>query len=274
MIYFFFSGFFIVLSAVFLFRRKKKQDKVERMLSAKNISIASVIEAFKKSSNHLPGEFKKGIEIEGTVASEKFLKAPFSGQKAVYFMLRLEQEYQMEEAFTNQSGERSKKWVNKSDLIYEKEKYVPFSLKDENGKINVALEGSEITPDVSYSSYEKNSIYTIPERIQESEEVFNDLVELQNELEDKNKDKTILGYKLTEYILPVDQKLYALGAAFERDGEIFVGRGQKQPFVVSVNSSEKIYSRLEQRILQFFIAAILLFLISLVLFFYGMSEVM
>lgn len=274
MIYFLFSGFFLVISGVFLFRRKKKQDKVERMLSAKNISITSVVNAFNSTSSGIPEAFKKGIEIEGTVLADNVLKAPFSGQKSVYFMLRLEQEYQMEEAFTNQSGERSKKWVNKSDLIYEKEKYVPFQLKDENNFIDVALEGSEITPEVSYTSYEKNTIYTIPERIKESDVVYKDLTELQQQLADKNKDKTILGYKLTEYTLPVDQKLYALGAVYKNNGKLFIGRGEKHPFVVSINSSEKIYNRLEQRILQFFIAAILCFLTSLVLFFYGMSEVM
>lgn len=274
MIYFLFSGFLLILSGVFLFRRKKKQEKVERMLSAKNVSIGSVIKAFEKSDGKVPASFQKGIEIEGDVLVGESLLAPFSGQNVVYYMLRLEQEYQVEETFANQSGVRSKKWVNKSDLIYEKEMYVPFQLKDPGGVINVALEGSEITPGVSYSSYEKNNSYTIPERIKKSTTVYKDLLALKEDLNTNNQDKTILGYKLIEYILPVKQKLYALGTVSKREGEVFIGRSVNQPFVVSVNSSEKIYNRLEQRILQFFLIAILCFLVSLVLFFYGMSEVM
>lgn len=274
MIYFLFSVFFLIISVVFLFRRKRKQDKVERMLSAKNISIAAVVEAFKTTQHEISDDFKKGIEVEGKVVAKKLLTAPFSGQKAVYYMLKLEQEYQFEEPFTNQSGERTSKWVNKSDVIYEHEVHVPFQLSAEGSVINVALEGSEITPEVSYSSYEKNEIYTIPERIKKATKVHKDLVELQKKLNVENKNKTILGFKLTEYILPEMHEFYALGAVFEKEGGLYIGRKEGHPFVVSVNSSEKIYNRLEQRIQQFFIAAISCFLVSLLLFFLGLSEVM
>lgn len=265
MSYILFSFLFIALGAFFFYKRKLKQNKVEEMLASKNYSFEKI-----KADFENPSLGNDEYEIYGEVIVPSFLQAPLSGVDCVYYIVQIEREAEVKEEFTNQMGEKAFRWVGKTELVFEKEEYISFGIGDEGGGVQVDLKGSEITPDLSYSSHEKTELLGVPEVIKDNDLFISDLEQVREEEAALNTANIqVLGYRYREYTLPVHGKLYALGSVEKNEEKLVMAKAPEKPFLVSIKSPLDIYENLDQKIQVLFYAGAVCFVIALILVFYG-----
>lgn len=245
------------------------------MLTFNNDSIKNLKDKFESSvkSNE---DFLLGVEFYGETNFKDQLKAPFSGCPCLYYRAMVELEYASQEEFTNQSGDRAKRWLEKKDLIFEYENFIPFELIDETGSLRIDIKGSEITPDKTYSSFDKGEVFTLSERFQKNNPLYDKLKLLHEEVINKEKDegKSIRGYKFIEYTLPISQPLYVLGSLKKSGNDFILTKGTDGTLVVSVKSPNDVYEGIDQKIQFLFYGAVFSFITAFILFFYGITHLL
>lgn len=263
---------FIILSSLtlligfyFLWRRKNKIKKVDKLLSASALSIEEL------DNKEYP---LNSVELYGKVKSNKTLTAPLSNIECVFYKVILKMQIEEKEEFTNQSGEKGTRWANKTKTIYEKEEFIPFLLEDETGSITVDLKGSELTPQQSYSSIVKSDILEIPESILESKNhLKDDIQKTKEEIKALDLDTfKIKNFNWIEYTLPVSGSLYVMGSVDNAEKGLTVKKVNKNPFIVSVKSPSMVYDDLDKKIQLLFYLGIVFVITGVFLFFYGIKE--
>lgn len=233
---------FLVAGGVMLYFRRRAQQQSALMAQINTSSAAEV-------SGLPPGSL---VEVKGTLRCDSPLTGEMSGEACAYYAATVTREYLEEDHDDNDSGSD-----RRSEVLSQVERFAPFTVEDESGKVPVNAEGAEMDVRQVVDRFERGadsgfSLAGIPIRFGDSERT--------------------IGYRYTESILPVDAPVYVLGTVRE-NGEIGAppAEDKQQRFVVSYRSEEDLEQSLGKSVFWLGIGAIGAFVLGVVLLAIGLS---
>jgi uncharacterized membrane protein len=238
----------IGIGIVLIFLRAGKLNTVNEMKYVQTSQIGNIIENHKSISGELgKGGYSEYVELKGNGKCSKPLKSQHTNTPCLWFRSTVVREYEEERTVTDSNGNRRTEIHRGSETVSTTEDSTPFDLDDGTGSIKINPQGAEIIGKQVYNQF-KPGEYSGPLNIV---------------LSTFNKRRTI-GYRFTEDLIPVDQKLYILGEASDKDGELEVKRpsDKKKKFLVSVKSEEELIKSFTSAALFMLIGTIVLSLIG------------
>lgn len=266
-------GIIIVIIGVVLWIQKGKREK---KLAVINEFERSTIKMIRENYDFIEGGYGEGnfsnyVEVTGYASHGEPLIAEFSGIECVYYHSKVVEEYEEEQAYTDQNGNRKYRWVRNSRVVQDIERKIDFDLDDETGLIFIELEGAEFSKEKVYNDYEQGKNPDFTRRVKSSNSGFLDSLLSGLSSGRRHSGTRILGYKYTEEAIPLDSKLYVIGEANDRNGELTISapKDKSKPYIISLKSEDQITKALQKKINTFKIGAIACFMIGLGLVAFG-----
>ena len=236
-----FAVIFLVAGGVLLYFRRRTQQQSALMSQTETSSASDV-------SGLSPGTL---VEVKGTLRCDDPLTSEMAGESCAYYSATVTREYLEEEHGDNDSGSN-----RRSETLSQSERFAPFTVEDESGRVAVNAEGAEMDAPQVVDRFERDadsgfSLGGIPIRFGDSERT--------------------IGYRYTESVLPVDRPVYVLGTVRE-NGEIGAppAEDKQQRFVVSFRSEEDLGQSLGKNVFWLGIGAIGSFVLGIVLLAIGL----
>ncbi|HEX2742044.1 MAG TPA: E3 ubiquitin ligase family protein [Rubrobacter sp.] len=236
-----FAIIFLVAGGVMLYFRRSTQQQSALMSQTETSSASEV-------SGLSPGTT---VEVKGTLRCDEPLTSEMAGEACAYYQATVTREYLEEDHDDNDSGSD-----RRSEVLSQSERFAPFMVEDESGRVPVNAEGAEMDVRQVVDRFERDadsgfSLGGIPIRFGDSERT--------------------IGYRYTESLLPVDKPVYVLGTVRE-NGEIGAppAEDKHQRFVVSYRSEEALGQSLGRNVFWLGIGAIGAFVLGVVLLAIGL----
>ncbi|MFC1849618.1 E3 ubiquitin ligase family protein [candidate division CSSED10-310 bacterium] len=189
------------------------------------------------------GSFAEYAEIKGVAKTEQPLTAQFSGRECVYFRSQVIREWEEEEIERDsETGEERRHWERRSEVMSDNVSDPDFWIEDETGKINVHPKGAKIESIQVLDDFEQ----------QDSGKISIDGGKLSwgnfsFSIGDSFSGRNILGYRFKEWIIPIDQRMYALGEASDSGGTLSLQKPkEKKTFLISTRSEEELTQAAEK----------------------------
>ncbi|GAA0367208.1 E3 ubiquitin ligase family protein [Actinoallomurus spadix] len=150
-------------------------------------------------------------------------RAPFSGRPCVWHRTKVTVRYEHTEYRDGKS-----ETTTRERTVHDEVHATPFAVRDHTGEITIVHDGEPVDePSRSLSHFERAgrdvNLFGLRFRVN-----FSD----------------IQGHRYEEWIIPVDQPLYVLGAAAAGDTGPVMRRPEKGPFIISTRSEEELSSSL------------------------------
>lgn len=174
------------------------------------------------------GNFRQLAEIKGTAVCDRPLTSELAQAACVHYTFTVTREYEEKYWETDSKGNQVQRTRRGSEQVAHNTRTVPFQLDDGTGTIGLSsLEGASLDLVKSHSSFQPAS---------GGMQIGSFLLNL------AGLGSNTLGFRYEEKILPVGQRLYALGEASDASGSLELVRpSQKNDlFIVSVKSEEEL----------------------------------
>ncbi|MEZ7892557.1 MAG: E3 ubiquitin ligase family protein [Candidatus Wallbacteria bacterium] len=241
----------IVIGVICLFMKKSSQSRLMAFNLTKTYTAADLKELFSSVAKEAgKGNFREMVELKGTLECASPLTAELSKEPCVYFKSTVERE--VEETYYEQDAQTKNKVMKtrrEMQLISSTERNCDFYIKDATGKIRVKSDNAEFDLIKSMEKYEPASAFNYANGnlnwggffIPIAENVFNNNYNMQTH--------KILGYKMIEYMFPVNRDTFVIGEASDSsNGEITVAKPveSKGEFIVSNKSEEQLAADAKQ----------------------------
>lgn len=222
----------MALGGLLLFFRKQALAKVEQLKATVSKSIGDLL-ALAKTGGSLT---QQNIEVHGTITCASPLTAELSRKPCVSFRSEVQREY--EETYyekNNQTGANEAKTRKGHETVSTNRGQTPFQLKDNSGSIAVDPNGADIDEEQVLNKFEHSNALS-----------GNTLnfggfsISLGGNPLPVSGAKRILGYRLHEWILPVDRPAFVIGAVATQGGQVTMRQPteKKAGFYISTRSKE------------------------------------
>lgn len=235
----------IVIGVVMLFSRKKSLGRAMDMKYYETSKILDVVDTYQHIKDELGSGNYNGniVELSGTGHSDSPLIAEFSKKKALYVETTVLREYERKVQKTDSEGKSYTDTERAKETVSSNKQTTPFYLDDGSGeKIMIDLQGAKKDLVKSYDQFSPQA----PSGFS------------------SNVGTTTLGYYYKEKIIPEGARLYVLGEATDRRGELEVAKPQEKgkPFIVSTKSEAELVQAAESSAKWLFIGAIALIVVG------------
>ena len=214
------------------FSRQASLNKAMDIKYYETSKISEVVSIYDDIKGEIGGGNYNGtiVELKGTGSTNNPLTAEFSKKPALYYEATVVREYEVTEQEKDSDGNYRTVTKRKSETVSSNKLGTPFYLDDGSGKqILIDIEGADLDLINSFDRFEQNAPAGFS---------------LSSLLSSGSK---TLGYRYKEKMLPVGAKLYILGEASDRRGELAVIKPQEKgkKFIVSTKSEEEILKSTE-----------------------------
>jgi len=257
----------IVVAVVLWFMRKKKSSKVHYLEYTETSKIKDIKEnQLSMSDSFGAGNFSLYAEVKGKAMAETPVIAEFSKTKCVYSQSTVTREYEVLEDKKDAEGNYVKKWVRKTEIVSSHTNVAnDFVIDDGTGEILVNTDGAELNTKVTFSKFEKGEEPSNKGGINFSIGGFS--------MSSGSTIRTI-GYKYSEFSIPLHTSLYVIGDANDRSGRLQISKPteKKVPFIISTKSEEEITDKLNKSANWMLYSAIASGVIGLGLTIYGIIK--
>lgn len=247
------GGVLLAVGIMLLFSRRKDREDLLEIKYIKQSKISDLIENSKEIQKRLDEKdaYRQTVEVRGNVICEKPLIAELSGEKCIFFSRIIEEEYEEIYHVEDDDGSRQQKKRIDTRVVSKIDRYVDFKVNDGSGEITVIPEGADIDSfqifedykpydgDIEYTS--GNYKYT-PTHL------------------DRGKDRAVLGYRFSEFVLPIDQSVYVLGETGNEDDNLVIrkSREKDKPYIISNRSEEELVNEKDTAVTVKLVVAIIL----------------
>lgn len=273
MIFFIIGGSVLIVGVIIWLQKSKREKKLSIINEFESSTVKMIRENYEFiEGGYGEGNFSNYVEVNGYVSHGEPLIAEFSGIECVYYHAQVIEEYEEEQAYTDQKGKRRYRWVRKSRKIQDIERKIDFDLDDETGLIFIELDGAELSKELVYSDYEQGENPDFNKHLnQNTSSGFLDALLSGLKSRRSGNGTRILGYKYSEEALPLDAKIYVIGEANDRNGELSISapKEESKPFIISLKSEDQIVKDLEKKIKTYKIGAIACFVLGIGLAIFG-----
>ncbi|MFJ1454743.1 E3 ubiquitin ligase family protein [Nocardia wallacei] len=212
-----------------MFQLHRTRGRLVAMTAADRLSIPE-LEQFREVSDELGarGGFRRISEVAGAAHPHPDgpLQAELSRAECVWYRYRVERHY---EEFRYRDGKRERK--RRTEKVAEHTSWQGFAVIDDEGRtLGVDPNGTE--PDHAVKTVDRFE----PHRDGNSADLLGGILDRVL----GGGDGTI-GYKYTEWIIPVGQRLYVLGEVHDRIGPLVIGKPSGNGhFVISTRTEQQL----------------------------------
>lgn len=232
------GGAVVALVGLFLWMAKSKKEGKSAILSVTETSkISEINENFESMRSSMGnGNFTHFCEVKGVAHSDSPITSELAKKPVVYYSSKVIHEYERLETRKDSNGRTSKTWVKKSDTVSDNTNWANgWGVKDESGFILIDPAKAELHAIQIHSNFEKgepNADALIKFKIGG----------VSFGLGDTTPDRRTIGYRYTETAIPMNQPLYVLGDANDREGRLMMSKPKesKYPFIVSTKSETEL----------------------------------
>lgn len=231
-------GAVIALIGVGLWVAKGKSEGKSALLSVTETSTVSEInenfESMRSSMGN--GSFTHFCEVKGVAHADNPITSELAKKEVVYYSSKVIHEYEKLEEKRDSNGKVTKSWVKKSDVVSDNTNWAQgFGVKDNTGFILIDPAKAELHTVQIHSEFERG------EPNADAILKFN-IGGVSFGLGDKNPNRRTIGYKYTEVAIPLNQNLYVIGDANDREGRLQISKPKESryPFIVSTKSETEI----------------------------------
>ncbi len=213
-----------------IFYRKKFQNTITEMKYIQTSPVKNIQENYQKISGELgKGNYSEYVELKGISKSKHPLKSQHTNSDCVWYRSTVVREYEEEHYETDSKGNRQKVTRRGSENVSTVENGTPFELDDGTGSIKINTSGAEIVSKQIYNQFKPGE--------------YNGSIKINlGGILGGSSGRRTLGYRYVEDVIPLEQNLYILGEASDKDGslEIKSPGDKKKKFIVSVKSEEEL----------------------------------
>lgn len=232
------GGAVVALVGLFLWISKGKKEGKSAILAVTETSTISEINENYESirSTMGNGSFTHFCEIKGVAHSDSPIVSELAKKDVVYYSSKVIHEYERLEEKKDANGKITKNWVKKSDVVSDNTNWANgFGVKDSTGFIQIDPAKAELHTVQIHSNFEKG------EPTQDSIVKFK-IGGISIGLGDRTPDRRTIGYRYTEVAIPMNQDLYVIGDANDREGKLQMSKPKESryPFIVSTKSESEI----------------------------------
>jgi E3 Ubiquitin ligase len=216
----------IVVGVILFIMRKKYLDTVMEIKYTQTSKIKDIIDNHKSISADLgKGNYSETVEVKGVSKCAKPLSSEHKKAECVWYKSEIIREYEEDVETTDSNGNRTRETRRGSETVSTIENSTPFEVEDDTGSIKIAISGAEIVAQQIYNDFQPGEYSG---RINIS---FG-----------RSSGRRTIGYRYTEQVIAVDQNLYILGEASDKDGQLVIKKpsDKKKKFIVSVKSEEEL----------------------------------
>lgn len=178
------------------------------------------------------GAFAQRVAIEGVLGCDAPLRAELSEVACAAFRYRVDRHWEETVRQRDPAGGVGERTVRGSERVAMLERRTAFWVSDDEGPLLVQPEGARLELEIVVDRFE-------PEQPDGRER--RPLLDRWRNLPARGGRRT-LGYHLREEVLQVGTRVYVIGTAVDRGGELCVtgGEGWQEPFLVSVRGREQV----------------------------------
>ncbi len=199
-----------VLGAILWIVKGKKAGKSASLELMDTSRVKDINENYTEITNTMgAGSFTHMVEVKGAAFSDSPIESDLSKEQVVYFNSEVIREYEKQITKTDSDGNKKKEWVKHSETVSKNERWANgFGIKDDTGFVELNPKKSKFHAEQLFSDYEKGDL-----------SIKIKGVSLGIKGSGKNGTRT-LGYRYKETGIRMNTRLYVVGEANDRDGNL------------------------------------------------------
>lgn len=178
--------------------------------------------------------FRNYVEIKGVVHCDQAVRTPFSAKEVAYCSSRLSAVTQREERYKDSDGNVRTRIIKDEDLLSSEDSSDVLVLRDDSSDVRVTLD------------IKNGCSFDIPETFDRVETVGN-LGRYTYFRNFQSHRPNLLGYRMREKTISLNQPLYVLGEAYKEGNTIHIGKpvDKDKSFIVSTKSEDELVGKYE-----------------------------
>lgn len=222
--------------AALVYLRAKMLNHVREMKFMTTSTIRDLQDMFgMMQADGLGSAFRNYVEIKGVVHCEQAVRAPFSSREVAYCTSRLTAVTQREEQYKDNNGNVHTRTVKDEELLSNEDSADVLILKDDSSDEHVTLD------------IKNGCSFDIPETFDrfESRENLGNYAYFRNF---RSHRPNLLGYRMQERTVSLNQPLYVLGEAYKEGNVIHIGKpaDKDKSFIISTKSEDELVGKYER----------------------------
>ena len=222
-----------VLAMVFL--RSQMANKVREMKFMETTTVKDLLDMFSTmQSDGLGDHFRHYVEVKGTVYSPETVRTPFSDREVAYCASKLAAVTQREERYRDNDGNMRTRIQKSEETITMEDSSNTLLFKDSSSDQCVVLD------------IKNGCSFDVPETFDRFENVGN-LNRYSYFRNFHHNRANLLGYRMQEKTVSLNQPLYVLGEAYKEGDIIHIGKptDRDKTFIVSTKSEDEMSGKCE-----------------------------
>lgn len=222
----------VALGVVMFFLYRSQQQRLGVIQSTQTSTVQMLRELAQSMREGVgEGSLTYLTEVKGTVVCAEPLSSELEGRACVYYSMRIEREYEETYYETDAQGRRQRRTRTGSDTVAQNQRSTPFLVDDSTGQILVEPGGAEFVAEKLVSRFEAGG-----DRAGGELRWGNFSLSLPS----LDGDRRTLGYRFEEEGIPLGRRVFVLGEAVERQGELLLQGPQEGQFIISVKGEEEL----------------------------------
>lgn len=246
----------IGLGALLLFLRSRAMSHLLEVRTAEKLTINEIIETRDAIAGSVgPGGFSQVVSVTGTLVCDQPLHGELSERECAYYTMRIEERYEEEYWERDNEGREVRRTRTGSTTVASNSSTAQFFIADESGRLELDPDGARM------------DLETVVDQFQPATIGFSNLSFGNFSLDyspGMMTGRRILGYHYSEQILPINRKIYVVGDASDRGGDLKVRRpdDRGKPYIISLKSGDEVVRAMESKAKWLMIGAIASFVIG------------
>lgn len=225
-----------VLAVVLL--RPQLLNKVREIKYMETTSVKDLLDMFNSMQEEGMGDhLRHYVELKGSVVCSQPIHTPFSERDVAFCASKLSAVSQREEHYQDEDGNMRVRMRRDEDVLTSETSADELNFKDSSSDISVVLD------------IKNGCSFDIPETLDRFEHTGNLSHYAYFRHFPTHSRANLLGYRMQEKTIALDQPLYVLGEAYEESGSIHIGKPAEKgkAFVVSTKSEDQMVGKYESQ---------------------------
>jgi hypothetical protein len=250
-----------IVGAFLVYNSFSQKKRLEAISSVETSTAASLQEIWQGVATEIgKGSFEQAAEVKGVIECDQPIESEIAKQRCVYYSMAVTRKWEEEYYERNsQTGKDERKTRQGSDTVASNTRSVPFKVRDETGTILVNPKDAKIDGERVVDRFEPQTA------ISGGTISFGKFSFSLGGIGTGGGRQT-LGYNFSETILPLNRRIFVLGAASDSSGELMIQkpRDKKDQFLISLKSEEELLTSSKSGMKWSLIGAIACFIVGII----------
>jgi hypothetical protein len=250
-----------VVGAFLVYTYFNQKKRMEAISGVETTTASALQEIWKGVSGEIgTGSFEEPTEVKGILECDDPIESEIDKQPCVYYSMSVTRKWEETYYVKNQqTGRRERRTRQGNDVVSSNTRSVPFRVRDETGTLQVNPNDARIDGEQIVNRFE-------PETAVSGGKIsFGKFSFSLSGMETAGGRRT-LGYHFSETILPLNRRVYVLGAASDSSGQLRIQKPREEgQFIISLKSEEELLKSSQSGMTWSLVGAIACFVIGVIL---------